>query len=261
MPHGAHLVVVTGLKSEAEILRGLGLACISVGGKARSAPGKIESAIAQGATGLVSFGIAGALHPDLRTGDVVVAQTVVDEAGAGTPAHFEWVRAIAQSTQSVTPPTDVGLRRRPLSRGPSEGQARAEEWIPAQGRDDGGRRTVVGAILGLDNLVSSPQDKAAAFARSEAWAIDMESHHVARAAAAHGLPFIAVRAISDQANETLPARLADFVDGDGRTKMNAVLAALIFGRVKLGELIATGRTSRRAHQALFGCRGAVAGLR
>jgi N6-L-threonylcarbamoyladenine synthase len=39
--------------------------------------------------------------------------------------------------------------------------------------------------------VSSPRDKEAAFARSEAWAIDMESHHVARAAAAHGLPFIA----------------------------------------------------------------------
>ncbi len=120
---------------------------------------------------------------------------------------------------------------------------------------------MVGAILGLDQLLSSPQEKAAAFARTGALAIDMESHHVARAAAAHGLPFIAVRAISDQANETLPACLADFVDAEGRTKMSAVLAALIFGRVKLGELIATGRASRRAHQALFRCRGALAGLR
>jgi adenosylhomocysteine nucleosidase len=222
------LVVVTGLRSEAKILRGLGVACISVGGKARSAPGKIESAVTQGATGLVSFGIAGALHPDLRTGDVVVAQTVVDETGANAPAHSEWVRTIAQS---------------------------------AQGRDGEGRRTVIGAILGLDSLVSSPQDKAAAFARSEAWAIDMESHHVARAAATHNLPFVAIRAISDRADETLPAGLADFVDGEGRTKMSAVLAALIFGRVKLGELIATGRASRRAHQALFGCRGALARLR
>jgi adenosylhomocysteine nucleosidase len=222
------LVAVTGLKSEAKILRGLGLACISVGGKASTAPGRIEGAIAQGATGLVSFGIAGALHPDLRTGDVVVAQTVVDRTGANAPANSEWVRTIARS---------------------------------AQGRDEEGRRIVIGAILGLDSLVSSPEDKAAAFARSEAWAIDMESHHVARAAAAHGLPFIAIRAISDRADEILPACLADFVDGEGKTKMSAVLAALIFGRVKLGQLIATGRASRRAHQALFGCRGAVAGLR
>lgn len=231
MPPGVHLVVVTGLKSEANILRDLGVACISVGGKAQSAPGRIESAIAQGATGLVSFGIAGALHPDLRTGDVVIAQTVVDEAGNSMPAHAEWARGLAHPVPAV---------------------------IPAQGKSG---RTLVGAILGLDRLVSSPHDKEAAFARSEAWAIDMESHHVARAAAAHGLPFIAIRAISDQANETLPACLADFVDGEGRTKMSAVFAALIFGRVKLGALIATGRSSRRAHQALFGCRGAVAGLR
>jgi uridine phosphorylase len=127
------LVVVTGLRSEAKILRGQGVACISVGGKANTAPGKIERAIAQGATGLVSFGIAGALHPDLRTGDMVVGQTVVDETGANAPAHSEWVRTIMQSTQTVTPA---------LSRGPSEGQARAEKWIPAQGRDDGMRSGV-----------------------------------------------------------------------------------------------------------------------
>jgi nucleoside phosphorylase len=263
LSHGVHPVVVTGLKSEAKILRGLGLACISVGGKARSAPGKIESVIAQGATGLVSFGIAGALHPDLRNGDVVVAQTVVDEAGAGTAAHSEWVRAFRLTT---TPPSLPGLTRQSKSASAPGTQELGSPGLDAARRpgDDevGGQgRIVVGAILGLDNLVSSPQDKAAAFARSEAWAIDMESHHVARAAAAHGLPFIAVRAISDQANETLPACLADCVDGEGRTKMSAVVAALIFGRVKLGELIAAGRASRRAHQALFGCRGALAGLR
>ena len=123
------LVVVTGLKSEAKILRGQGVACISVGGKADSAPARIESAVAQGATGLVSFGIAGALHPDLRTGDLVVGQTVVDETGVCAPAHAEWVRAVVRSAQTVTPA---------LSRGPSEKQAPADEWIPAQGRDDEG---------------------------------------------------------------------------------------------------------------------------
>lgn len=230
----ALLGIVTGLKSEAKLLRGLDVVCISVGGKAHTAPGKIESAIAHGVTGLVSFGIAGALHPDLRTGDLVVAQTVVDEAGSSAPAHAEWVRALAHPSQAV---------------------------VPVQSRSSEAGRIVVGAILGLDRLVNSPHDKEAAFARSEAWAIDMESHHVARAAAAHNLPFVAIRAISDQADQALPACLADFVDAEGRTKMSAVLAALILDRVKLGELIATGRASRRAHRALFGCRGALAGLR
>jgi len=257
------LLVVTGLKSEAKLLRGLGLACISVGGKAGTAPARIDSAIAQGATGLVSFGIAGALHPDLRAGDVVVAQTVVDEAGIGIPAHADWVRALYRST---TPPSLPGLTRQsksPSAFGTRELGSPALDAMRRPGDDESGGqgRLVIGAILGLDRLVSSPDDKRAAFARSEAWAIDMESHHVARAAAARGLPFIAVRAISDRADETLPACLADCVDAEGRTKMSAVLAALIFGRVKLGQLIATGRSSRTAHQALFGSRGAVAGLR
>ena len=89
----------------------------------------------------------------------------------------------------------------------------------------------------------------------------MESHHVARAAAAHGLPFIAIRAISDRADQALPACFAGFVDAQGGTKMSAVLAALISGRVSLRELLAAGSSSRLAHRTLFGCRGAVAGLR
>jgi adenosylhomocysteine nucleosidase len=117
-----------------------------------------------------------------------------------------------------------------------------------------------GAILGLDNMLSTPSEKADAFARSGALAIDMESHHVARAAAERGLPFVAVRAISDQAREVLPAIMATFVDAEGQTKMSAVFAALIFGRVKIGELLQAGRASKRAHQALLRCRGALAGL-
>ena len=245
------LGIVTGLRSEARLLRGLDVACISIGGKAEGAEAKIARLVEGGATGLVSFGIAGALDPDLRTGDLIVAEAVSSADGELWLAHLPWFRALVPQTSPVTPA---------LSRGPSEGQARADEWIPAQGRADGRVATRFGAILGLDGLLGSPSDKAAAFTRSGALAIDMESHHVARAAAAHGLPFIAVRAISDRADQALPACFADFVDGEGRTKMSAVLAALIFGRVKLGELLAAGRASRRAHQALLGCRGALAGL-
>jgi nucleoside phosphorylase len=246
------LGVVTGLKSEARVLRGLDVACISIGGKADGAAAKIERLIAGGVTGLVSFGIAGALHPELRCGDVVVAERIADEKGDVFVAHPAWVPAAAATPRSVTPG---------LTRGPSQEQAQTSTWIPAQGRDDEGAGGGGGAILGLDRMLASPQEKAAAFARTGALAIDMESHHAARAAAAQGLPFIAIRAISDRADEALPSCFADFVDGAGATKMSAVLAALISGRVSLRELFAAGRSSRLAHQALFGCRGAVAGLR
>ena len=84
---------------------------------------------------------------------------------------------------------------------------------------------------------------------------------VARAAGERNLPFIAVRAISDQANEVLPAIMATFVDAEGQTKVSAVLAALILRRVGLGALLRAGGASRRAHRALLRCRGALAGLR
>ena len=130
----------------------------------------------------------------------------------------------------------------------------------AHGKKGEGQGVRVGAILGLDRMLSSPQEKADGFARRGALAIDMESHHVARAAGERNLPFIAVRAISDQADEVLPAIMATFVDAEGQTKMSAVLAALIFGRVRLGALLRAGGASRRAHQALLRCRGALAGL-
>ncbi len=222
------LAIVTGLKSEARILRGLDVVCISVGGKAASAPDRIAQLIEGGATGLASFGIAGALHPDLRSGDVIVADAVTEEGGRTWLSHAAWSRALAPSDH-------------------------VWEGEPGSVR--------LGAILGLDHLLCSPAEKAEAHLQSAALAIDMESHHVARAAAEHNIPFIAIRAISDRADETLPGCLADFVNEEGGTKMSAVLAALISRRVKLGELIDAGRASRRAHRALFGCRGAVAGLR
>ena len=277
------LGVVTGLKSEAKLLQGLGFACVSTGGQAREARRKIDRLIAGGATGLVSFGIAGALSPDLKTGDLVIADLAANDIGEVWQTHLPWVdalRSFAVPARNNHGPDDVphhAAARRSEGRATtvplwsSEQDLSEGTLIPPRvssvtsavrpGPFDEERRGVrVGAILGLDRMLSSPTEKADAFARSGALAIDMESHHVARAAAERGLPFIAVRAVSDQAGETLPAILTSFVDAEGQTKMSAVLAALIRGRVGIGSLLRMGRASKRAHQALFRCRGALAGL-
>lgn len=281
------LGVVTGLKSEAQLLRGLDVMCISTGGRAHIARPKINRLVSRGLTGLVSFGIAGALSPELRTGDIVIADKVVGEGETVWAAHQLWIDALLLSAAQ---PRNNGLRddlphhaaaRRseghvnvgpPLWTGDNDdwdnefrararGAAQSADPRAAAVRDDSRGSARVGAILGLDRLLSSPQEKANAFARTGALAIDMESHHVARAAAESGLPFIAIRAISDQAHEVLPAVMASFVNMEGRTKMSAVLAALILGRVSLRELLQAGRASQRAHRALLRCRGALAGLR
>jgi nucleoside phosphorylase len=278
------LGVVTGLKSEAKLLKSLGLACVSTGGQAREARRKIDRLIAEGATGLISFGIAGALSPEFRTGDLIVADVVANDIGEAWQTHQPWLDALLPAIEparngrrpddvphhaaarrgeghAATPPpwsSDGDLPENAPAPPRAPSVTSAVRPGPAQGGNGEGLK--VGAILGLDRMLSSPQEKADAYARRGALAIDMESHHVARAAGERNLPFIAVRAISDQANEVLPAIMASFVDAEGQTKMSAVLAALILRRVRLGELLRAGGASRRAHQALLRCRGALAGL-
>ncbi|HKP23455.1 MAG TPA: hypothetical protein VJV39_06290 [Dongiaceae bacterium] len=273
------LGVVTGLKSEAKLLKSLGLTCVSTGGQAREARRKIDRLIAEGATGLISFGIAGALSPDLKTGDLIVADVVANDIGEAWQTHQPWRDALLPAIEpprngrrandvphhaaarraeghAATPPlwsSDGDLPENAPASARAASVTSAVRPGPAQNAEGSGVK--VGAILGLDRLLSSPQEKADAYARRGALAIDMESHHVARAAGERNLPFIAVRAISDQADEVLPAIMATFVDAEGQTKMSAVLAALILGRVRLGALLHAGSASRRAHQALLRCRG------
>ena len=277
------LGVVTGLKSESRLLSGTDLMCVATGGRPHVARAKIQRMLDRGVRGLVSFGIAGALSPDLKTGDLVIAETVSNDIGEVWRTHEPWIEAlisgIASGGGADSVPHHAAARR-------SEGHAgSAPLWSadrdvseatdapprassitsavkqgPAARVDNAGRSMRVGAILGLDRILSSPAEKANAFARHGVLCIDMESHHAARAAAERELPFIAVRAISDQAGEALPAVMATFVDDQGETKMSAVLAALILGRVGIGQLLRAGGASRRAHQALLRCRPALAGL-
>jgi len=280
------LGVVTGLKSEAKLLKSLGLACVCTGGQAREARRKIDRLIAEGATGLISFGIAGALSPELKTGDLIVADMVANDIGEVWQTHQPWLDALLPAIEPLrngrrpddvphhaaarraeghagTPPlwsSDGDLPENAPASASAPSVTSAVRAGPVQSGNGAGRGVRVGAILGLDRMLSSPQEKSDAYTKRGALAIDMESHHVARAAGERNLPFIAVRAISDQADEVLPAIMATFVDAEGQTKMSAVLAALIFGRVGLGALLRTGGASRRAHQALLRCRGALAGL-
>jgi adenosylhomocysteine nucleosidase len=75
------IVAVTGLRAEAAIARAAGLQAVCGGGDERQTVAAIRSAIGEGARGLVSFGIAGGLAPDLDTGDVVLADCLVTESG------------------------------------------------------------------------------------------------------------------------------------------------------------------------------------
>lgn len=69
--------IVVGLRAEARIARRSGWLVAIGGGTAAGAASAAQELVGQGATALVSFGLAGGLDPALRPGDVVIPSHVL----------------------------------------------------------------------------------------------------------------------------------------------------------------------------------------
>jgi adenosylhomocysteine nucleosidase len=81
-------------------------------------------------------------------------------------------------------------------------------------------------IIGVDEPVAEPARKRELHRTTGAAAVDMESHVVARTAAAHGLAFAALRVIVDPAHRTIPPAALVGMAPDGRSDILAVLRDL-----------------------------------
>jgi adenosylhomocysteine nucleosidase len=81
-------------------------------------------------------------------------------------------------------------------------------------------------------------------------AIDLESGSVARIAADHGLPFVAVRAISDPAERDLPPAALLALDREGRIDLAAVLRSLLRQPTQLRALLRLALDTGRARRSL-----------
>ena len=78
-------------------------------------------------------------------------------------------------------------------------------------------------IMGVDEPIAEPAHKRELHRSSGAAAVDMESHMVARLAAAHGLAFAAVRVIVDPAHRPIPPAAIIGMGANGRTDFTAIL--------------------------------------
>jgi adenosylhomocysteine nucleosidase len=181
-------------------LGGREVALAVTGDGARNARVGVEALLAvSGAEALVVLGVSGALSPELRTADLVVASRVIDEEGSISEADAAWLAAATGATGG-RPAMILSARRIADS---------AEEK----------RRLARQAGAGLA-------------------VVDLESAAYVAAARARAIPWLVLRAVSDRADESLPPLLNRSLDAGGAVNRGRVLRGLLGDPGALPQLLA-----------------------
>jgi adenosylhomocysteine nucleosidase len=215
------VLIVTGLVQEAKIAAGPGMTVIC----SSSDPVQLRTLLADfdpaTVRGVISFGVAGGLDPELKSGAVVVATEVV----AG---NSRWAASEALSDELIA---GAGVGRQKVFRG---------------------------GLVGVEKVVTGQAGKAAL--RSEfGAAVDMESHIAAQFAARAGLPFAALRVVSDPASRALPEIATTAIKPNGDIDMRKVLRGIARNPLVIRALVSTGRDFNRALRSLRDCRSYLLG--
>jgi adenosylhomocysteine nucleosidase len=188
MGRGGELIAVVGLAFEARIAAGPGVRVISRSNNGDLA-GSLPRAFRDGARGVVSFGVAGGLSPDLAPGTCVIGSAIVSGTGRidRVSTHDGWSKSLLQAMPGA----------------------------------------VRGTLYGSPRPVTHPRTKAALYKITGAIAIDMESHIVGAVAAAHGLPMAAIRVVTDPAARALPPSVLTAVQPNGVVDIAALIWSLL----------------------------------
>lgn len=216
------VLIVTGLVQEARIAAGPGMAVVCSASDPQQLRALLTVFDPTTIRGVVSFGVAGGLDPSLKSGDVVVATEVV----AG---DARWLAGLSLSEEQIA---SIALGR---------------------------RRVVRGGLAGAEEVIAGQSSKAALRSETGALAVDMESHIAAAYAAEAGLPFAALRVISDPASRALPALARSAIKPNGEIDLGMILRGLVRNPRALRGLVSTGIDFNRALKSLRGCRGFLLG--
>lgn len=107
----------------------------------------------------------------------------------------------------------------------------------------------LGDALTVPGIVGRPRQKKEMGRRYGAAVVEMESYGVAQVARAAGVPFLAVRAISDEVKDLLPD-VQRFADAAGRVQARKAMRYLVGHPEHAAALLRLGVSSRRAAASL-----------
>lgn len=174
----------SGLGSQGQVLMASG----GVGAaRARTAG---EQLLNDGATALLSWGVAAALDRELLSGSLLMPRVIIDVDLRRFAVDHDWHDDLREHLAEK-----FVVHTEPLAESPA--------------------------------VLNTPAQKRALALRSGASAADMESAALAALAYTTNVPFIAIRAISDAAGARVPEWLNGVIDGAGRFSIAKVISQLV----------------------------------
>ncbi len=180
---------------------------------ARRAGLAARTLLENGATALVSWGLAGGLLPAVASGSLILPQCVIGPN---------------QSMYRVAPLWHERLCNR------------LERHVVLH------RGTLAESMV----VLSDGAGKASLFQRTGAMAVDMESASIALAAQKAEVPFMAIRAIMDEAEMVIPRSVLNSVDEFGHMHSLRLVSYLIGRPAEVGSLIKLVRNFQSARATL-----------
>jgi adenosylhomocysteine nucleosidase len=159
---------------------------------------------------VLSLGICGGLAPDLRIGDLVVPTEVCDSTG---------ICRSCVTLDGLTQPHAQSLQKTPVR------------------------------LFSASRVVLNAADKARLARETRANVVDLEAAAVANVCAEFGVPFAAVKAVSDAASDSLPVELPWFAP-QGEPQFGRLAFAVLRRPSLIPELVRLGRNCRTACRAL-----------
>lgn len=173
-----------------------------------------ELLVAKGATQLISWGCAAALSPQLKAGDLTLADKLLDADYNELPLDPHWTSCAKALLAAAIMPV------------------------------------VSGCLVESTSIIATGRQKKQIHSITDAIVLDMESAAVAKIANRHGLPFLAIRAIVDPANMDLPRAIAFAANEHGDIVLSKLLLFLLLHPLELPQLIRLGINFKAATKTL-----------
>jgi len=174
--------------------------------------------IAEGVVALGVSGVSGGLDPGLEPGDMVLADSIIQENGDTCQQIWEGNSKFVEISYAALIAEGI-----PVYRGP---------------------------IITVQKAVLSARNKQGLFTKTNALAVDMESAAVAAAANKASIPFFALRTVCDTATRSIPIEIFHCLNQAGRVRPLHLFWTLLLSPTLISDLLCMKRDFALASAAL-----------